>query len=157
MLLVFAGSTPVSTRQVLIDEFERDCSIPVFLLSTKAGGLGINLTAADTVVTHDLDFNPESDRQAEDRCHRIGQRRPVTVCKLVVNDTVENDIFEMGEKKQVLSKAVLSDEGGEAAGDRLAGDDEGRAADKDKPVQIGAMLKKVRLNVMHKNRVISLA
>ena len=59
------GSTPVKIRQGYIDDFNTDTSIPVFLLSTKAGGLGINLTAADTVVLHDLDFNPENDKQAE--------------------------------------------------------------------------------------------
>ncbi len=143
----------MSTRQTLIDTFERDAQIPIFLLSTKAGGLGINLTAADTVITHDLDFNPESDRQAEDRCHRIGQRRPVTVYKLVVSETVETDIFEMGEKKQILSKAVLSDEGA-ASGGGGGLDDGGENADKDKHIQIGAMLKKVMLNVMKQNRVV---
>ena len=59
----------------------------MFLLSTKAGGLGINLTQADTCIMHDLDFNPENDRQAEDRCHRIGQTKPVTVYKLIMKDT----------------------------------------------------------------------
>ncbi|CAN0200855.1 unnamed protein product, partial [Ectocarpus sp. 12 AP-2014] len=59
------GSTPVSERKALIDKFGADTSIPVFLLSTRAGGLGINLTAADTVILHDVDFNPENDRQAE--------------------------------------------------------------------------------------------
>lgn len=59
------GSTPIKERQELIDTYNTDKSIPVFLLSTKAGGLGINLTAADTVIMHDLDFNPENDRQAE--------------------------------------------------------------------------------------------
>ena len=59
------GSTPVRTRQNMVDQFNSDDSIPVFLLATKAGGLGINLTAADTVILHDLDFNPENDRQAE--------------------------------------------------------------------------------------------
>lgn len=59
------GSTPVRERQEMIDAFNADQSIPVFLLSTKAGGLGINLTAADTVILHDLDFNPENDKQAE--------------------------------------------------------------------------------------------
>lgn len=59
------GSTPVSERKKLIDRFSSDTSIPVFLLSTRAGGLGINLTAADTVILHDVDFNPENDRQAE--------------------------------------------------------------------------------------------
>ena len=83
--------------------------IPVFLLSTKAGGLGINLTSADTVIMHDLDFNPENDRQAEDRSHRIGQTKPVTVYKLVTADTVDEDIYDMGERKRQLSTAVLSD------------------------------------------------
>lgn len=61
------GSTPVSERKALIDRFSSDLSIPVFLLSTRAGGLGINLTSADTVILHDVDFNPENDRQAEVR------------------------------------------------------------------------------------------
>jgi len=104
------GTTPVKQRQELIDKFNGDTSIPVFLLSTKAGGLGINLTAADTVILHDLDFNPENDRQAEDRCHRIGQTKPVTVYKLLAEDCVDEDIFEMGERKSKLSKAVLADE-----------------------------------------------
>ena len=58
---------------------------------------------------HDLDFNPENDRQAEDRCHRIGQEKRVKVYKLVTEDTVDEDIFDMGERKSKLSKAVLSD------------------------------------------------
>jgi SWI/SNF-related matrix-associated actin-dependent regulator 1 of chromatin subfamily A len=103
------GSTPVTLRQGMIDKFSRE-NIPVFLLSTKAGGLGINLTAADTVIMHDLDFNPENDRQAEDRCHRIGQTRTVRVYKLVTNDTVDEDILEMGERKTKLSQAVLSND-----------------------------------------------
>ena len=64
------GSTPVSERQSLIDKFNIDQSIPVFLLSTRAGGMGLNLTAADHCIIHDIDFNPFNDLQAEDRCHR---------------------------------------------------------------------------------------
>jgi SWI/SNF-related matrix-associated actin-dependent regulator of chromatin subfamily A containing DEAD/H box 1 len=64
------GQTPVSERQSLIDQFNRDGSIPIFLLSTKACGLGLNLTSADVCIQHDLDFNPAVDAQAEDRCHR---------------------------------------------------------------------------------------
>ena len=64
-------------RQELIDEFSAKPDIFVFLLSTRAGGLGINLTAANTVVLHDIDFNPYNDKQAEDRCHRLGQNRSV--------------------------------------------------------------------------------
>lgn len=59
----------------MIDLYNMDESIFVFLLSTKAGGLGINLTAADTVILHDIDYNPYNDKQAEDRCHRVGQTR----------------------------------------------------------------------------------
>ncbi len=61
--------------QILIDQYNTDDSIFVFILSTKAGGLGINLTSANTVILHDLDFNPYNDKQAEDRCHRVGQTR----------------------------------------------------------------------------------
>ncbi|KAG0620093.1 hypothetical protein M758_4G188800 [Ceratodon purpureus] len=77
------GSTLVSERQTLVDEFNNDPSIFVFLLSTRAGGQGLNLTGADTVILHDLDFNPQMDRQAEDRCHRIGQSKPVTIYRFV--------------------------------------------------------------------------
>ncbi len=104
------GSTPVRERQERIDAFTEDTSIPVFLLSTKAGGLGINLTAADTVILHDLDFNPENDKQAQDRCHRIGQTKQVTVYKFVSVDSVDEDIFRMGERKSKLSHAILSTE-----------------------------------------------
>jgi SWI/SNF-related matrix-associated actin-dependent regulator 1 of chromatin subfamily A len=66
------GSTPVRVRQELIDTFNHDQTIPVFLLSTKAGGLGVNLTSADTVILHDLDFNPENDKQAEVQSNTTG-------------------------------------------------------------------------------------
>lgn len=69
------GQTPVMERQDLIDEFTEDDDIFIFLLSTRAGGLGINLTRADTVIIHDIDFNPHNDKQAEDRCHRLGQKK----------------------------------------------------------------------------------
>ena len=62
-------------RQGLIDDYNEDESIFIFLLSTKAGGMGINLTSANTVIIHDIDFNPYNDKQAEDRCHRVGQTR----------------------------------------------------------------------------------
>ena len=75
------GQTPVQDRQYLIDEFNKDPEIFIFILSTRAGGLGINLTAANTVILHDLDFNPYNDKQAEDRVHRVGQTRPVKVIR----------------------------------------------------------------------------
>ena len=89
------GQTTIAERQDMIDEFNSDLTIPVFLLSTRAGGMGINLTAADTCIIHDLDFNPTVDLQAEDRCHRIGQKRPVNVYKLVVEGSVDDQIYEM--------------------------------------------------------------
>ena len=75
------GQTPVQERQYLIDEFNKDPDIFIFILSTRAGGLGINLTAANTVILHDLDFNPYNDKQAEDRCHRLGQTREVKILR----------------------------------------------------------------------------
>ncbi len=69
------GSTAISERQDMIDAYNNDREIFIFLLSTKAGGVGINLTAANVVVLHDIDFNPFNDKQAEDRCHRVGQTK----------------------------------------------------------------------------------
>lgn len=69
------GSTAVETRQDLIDEFNTSKDLFVFLLSTRAGGMGINLTSANVVILHDIDYNPFNDKQAEDRCHRVGQTR----------------------------------------------------------------------------------
>ena len=77
------GSTPVEDRLELIDEFNADYDLKVFLVSTKAGGLGINLTSADTVIIHDIDTNPYNDKQAEDRCHRVGQTKPVHIIRLI--------------------------------------------------------------------------
>jgi len=101
------GQTDIQTRQQLIDQFTNDTSIPVFLLSTRAGGMGINLTAADTCILHDLDFNPFNDIQAEDRVHRIGQHKPVTVIKMVTENTVDADIYKMQERKAEMNAAIL--------------------------------------------------
>ena len=80
------------------------------VLSTRAGGLGLNLVCADTVILHDLDFNPLADMQAEDRCHRIGQTKPVSIYKLVSEGTVDEDIYKLGERKKSVSEAVLGEE-----------------------------------------------
>jgi SWI/SNF-related matrix-associated actin-dependent regulator 1 of chromatin subfamily A len=79
----------------------------VFLLSTRAGGLGINLTAADTCILHDLDFNPFNDIQAEDRVHRIGQKKTVTIIKMITENTVDADIYKMQERKAEMNAAIL--------------------------------------------------
>ncbi|XP_061135813.1 SWI/SNF-related matrix-associated actin-dependent regulator of chromatin subfamily A containing DEAD/H box 1A isoform X1 [Syngnathus typhle] len=109
------GSTPIANRIVLIDEFNTDDDIFVFLLSTRAGGLGINLTSANVVILHDIDWNPYNDKQAEDRCHRLGQTRTVHVIKLISKDSIEEGILKLSQKKLKLehdmTTAEQSDEG----------------------------------------------
>jgi SWI/SNF-related matrix-associated actin-dependent regulator 1 of chromatin subfamily A len=105
------GSTPVEERQALVDAYNAPGSTTfAFLLSTRAGGQGINLTGADTVILHDCDFNPQIDRQAEDRSHRLGQTRPVTVYRLVTQETVDAKIVAIAERKLSLDAAVLAAE-----------------------------------------------
>lgn len=99
------GSTAVNDRQYLINQYNAE-DIFIFLLSTKAGGLGINLTAADTVIIHDIDFNPYNDKQAEDRCHRMGQTRPVTIYRLLSAGTIEEGIYQVAQEKLNLEKHV---------------------------------------------------
>ncbi|XP_072962714.1 protein CHROMATIN REMODELING 19 [Typha angustifolia] len=101
------GSTQVNERQTIVDTFNHDHSIFACLLSTRAGGQGLNLIGADTVIIHDMDFNPQMDRQAEDRCHRIGQEKPVTIYRLVTKETVDENIYEIARRKLVLDAAVL--------------------------------------------------
>ncbi|TFK25695.1 hypothetical protein FA15DRAFT_703471 [Coprinopsis marcescibilis] len=110
--LVLTGSTPVDVRQTLVDEFTDDETIPVFLLSTKAGGMGINLTVASVVIMFDQDFNPHNDKQAQDRAYRIGQKRDVDVVKLISRGTIEEDILKLGSTKLALDEAVAGDADG---------------------------------------------
>ena len=101
------GSTPVVERQSMIDEFQRSDEVFCFLLSTRAGGQGINLTGADTVIIHDLDWNPMLDVQAEDRAHRIGQTREVRVIRLLSAGTVDENILALQKRKKVLGAKLL--------------------------------------------------
>ncbi|KAI9834721.1 MAG: hypothetical protein M1819_002806 [Sarea resinae] len=105
------GQTPIAARQTMIDEFNTTPSITVFLLSTKAGGSGINLASANKVVIFDQSFNPQEDVQAENRAHRVGQLRAVEVTRLVVRGTVEERILRLGGAKMELDDRV-SGEGG---------------------------------------------
>uniref|UniRef100_A0A146Z2W6 DNA helicase n=1 Tax=Fundulus heteroclitus TaxID=8078 RepID=A0A146Z2W6_FUNHE len=108
------GSTPIADRIVLIDEYNTDPDIFVFLLSTRAGGLGINLTSANVVILHDIDCNPYNDKQAEDRCHRVGQTRTVQVIKLISKDSIEDSILQLGHKKLKLEQDMTAaDQDGE--------------------------------------------
>ena len=83
------------------------CGRFVFLLGTRAGGVGINLTAADTVVIFDSDWNPQNDLQAQARCHRIGQQKEVQIYRLVTSGTYEQKMFELSCKKLGLDQALL--------------------------------------------------
>ncbi|XP_055064775.2 SWI/SNF-related matrix-associated actin-dependent regulator of chromatin subfamily A containing DEAD/H box 1b [Misgurnus anguillicaudatus] len=107
------GSTPMSERIGLIDQFNTDTDIFVFLLSTRAGGLGINLTSANVVILHDIDCNPYNDKQAEDRCHRVGQTRTVKVIKLISKDSIEDAMLRIGERKLRLEQDMTAIQEGE--------------------------------------------
>ncbi|RXK41229.1 hypothetical protein M231_01379 [Tremella mesenterica] len=104
------GSTKTDERQGLVDEFNDDPEITVFLLSTKAGGVGINLTAASVVIIYDQDFNPHNDRQAADRAYRIGQEKEVEVIKLITKDSIDEDMLLIGQTKLQLDDAVGGEE-----------------------------------------------
>jgi SNF2 family DNA or RNA helicase len=103
-------------RQELVDRFQRVDGPPVFLISLKAGGYGLNLTAADTVIHFDPWWNPAAEAQASDRAHRIGQTRPVTVYRLLTRGTVEEKVVRMQERKRELAGVVDEDGTGDAAG-----------------------------------------
>jgi len=101
-------------RDEAINNFQTG-KVPVFLISLKAGGVGLNLTAADTVIHYDPWWNPAVERQATDRAHRIGQKKAVFVYKLVTEGTVEEKIIALQQKKQALADAVYSGKAGEKA------------------------------------------
>jgi SNF2 family DNA or RNA helicase len=107
------GSTPRPRRQEAVDAFQAGEST-LFLISLKAGGFGLNLTAADYVIHLDPWWNPAVEAQATDRAHRIGQERPVTVYRLVTRDTIEESIVKLHESKRALAESLLEG-GGKAA------------------------------------------
>ncbi|MEI6233478.1 MAG: DEAD/DEAH box helicase [Planctomycetota bacterium] len=98
------GETPGMSRQKLVEQFNGDPSIETFLISTRAGGAGLNLTGADTVIFYDHDWNPANDQQAQDRAYRIGQKRTVNVYRLICKGTLEEKIL----RRQALKKALAS-------------------------------------------------
>ncbi|OQS03400.1 SNF2 family helicase/ATPase and F-box protein, partial [Thraustotheca clavata] len=103
------GSTPVEKRQRLMDRFNSDTKVFCFILSTRSGGLGINLTGADTVIFYDSDWNPAMDAQAQDRAHRIGQTRDVHIYRLVSEHTVEENILKKAQQKRHLDALVMAE------------------------------------------------
>ncbi len=108
---MLTGATPKEERTRLANAFNRD-RVPVFLISLKAGGTGLNLTGADIVVHYDPWWNAAATSQATDRAHRIGQERTVTVYKLICRDTIEEKILRLQEKKRDLAEEILSGESG---------------------------------------------
>ena len=102
------GSVQWQDRKTQMDLFNTDPEYGVFLLSTRAGGLGINLTAADTVIIYDSDWNPHQDMQAMDRCHRIGQTKPVHVLRLATAHSVEGKMLSRANSKLALEKLVIT-------------------------------------------------
>ncbi|XP_018645948.1 helicase swr1, putative [Schistosoma mansoni] len=107
------GSSRLSNRRDMVAQWQTNPRWFVFLLSTRAGGLGINLTAADTVIFYDSDWNPTVDQQAMDRAHRLGQTKPVTVYRLICKNTVEGRMLRRAEEKRAMQQMVIqSGQGG---------------------------------------------
>ncbi|XP_010080473.1 PREDICTED: helicase SRCAP-like, partial [Pterocles gutturalis] len=104
------GSTRVEQRQALMERFNADKRIFCFILSTRSGGVGVNLAGADTVIFYDSDWNPTMDAQAQDRCHRIGQTRDVHIYRLISERTVEENILKKANQKRMLGDMAI--EGG---------------------------------------------
>ncbi|XP_042903379.1 helicase domino isoform X2 [Parasteatoda tepidariorum] len=104
------GNTKVEQRQALMERFNADKRIFCFILSTRSGGIGVNLTGADTVIFYDSDWNPTMDAQAQDRCHRIGQTRDVHIYRLISERTIEENILRKANQKRVLGDLAI--EGG---------------------------------------------
>lgn len=103
------GTTPIKDRSELVDRFNDSPDIFVFLLTTKVGGLGINLTGANRIILYDPDWNPASDSQARERAWRLGQKRDVTIYRLMVSGTIEEKIYQRQIFKEFLSQKILQD------------------------------------------------
>jgi SNF2 family DNA or RNA helicase len=99
----------------LVERFQRDPACPLFLISLKAGGTGLNLTAASYVFLLDPWWNPAAERQAIDRAHRMGQQNPVNAYRLIARGTVEERVLELQQQKHALGSAVLGDDRGPLA------------------------------------------
>lgn len=103
------GTTPIKERQTLVDTFNNDPDIHVFLLTTRVGGIGVNLTGADRVIIYDPDWNPSTDLQARERAWRLGQKRDVTIFRLMTKGTIEEKIYHRQIFKQFLTNKITRD------------------------------------------------
>jgi len=104
------GSVAATKRQEEVNRFQNDESVKIFLISLKAGGVGLNLTAADYVYIVDPWWNPAAEQQAIDRAHRIGQKNKIFAYKMVCKDAVEEKILKLQEKKLALAKDLIQEE-----------------------------------------------
>ncbi|XP_012570467.1 protein PHOTOPERIOD-INDEPENDENT EARLY FLOWERING 1 isoform X2 [Cicer arietinum] len=105
------GSTQPEERQTLMQRFNTNPKYFLFILSTRSGGVGINLVGADTVIFYDSDWNPAMDQQAQDRCHRIGQTREVHIYRLISESTIEENILKKAKQKRALDDLVIQSGG----------------------------------------------
>lgn len=108
--LYLDGSTPSKKRIDMVDEFNKNKDIRIFLISLKAGGTGLNLTSADTVIHFDPWWNPSIENQATDRAHRIGQKSDVNVLKLIAKNTIEEKILKLQEEKSNLINSIITND-----------------------------------------------
>jgi non-specific serine/threonine protein kinase len=106
----FDGSTSAPDREKAIQAFQKDEETRVFLISLKAGGVGLNLTAADYVYIVDPWWNPAVEQQAIDRTHRIGQTKNIFAYRMICKDTIEDKIMQLQEKKRALAKDLIADD-----------------------------------------------
>jgi chromodomain-helicase-DNA-binding protein 1 len=133
------GSQPAHMRDHAVDHFNAPGSDDFcFILSTRAGGLGLNLATADTVIIFDSDWNPKSDMQAMSRAHRIGQTETVNIYRFITRDSVEEDILERAKQKMVLDHLVI--QGMDTSGKSVVG---GKSGNKKKSMFSGEELSKV--------------
>lgn len=103
------GSTPIIQRQSLVDQFNTDPKYKVFLLTTRVGGLGVNLTGASRVIIYDPDWNPSTDMQARERAWRLGQKQDVAIYRLIMACSIEEKIYHRQIFKQFLTNKILKD------------------------------------------------
>lgn len=119
------GSTPVSHRQKLVDDFNNSKSAFIFLCSTRAGGVGINLQSASKVVVFDVNWNPSYDQQAQDRAYRIGQEKKVVVFRLISQGTIEELMYMRQLKKTSMTNATLDGKRSERIFEAIEGERKG--------------------------------
>ena len=110
--LYLDGSVPAEERKAAVKQFQEDDTMRVFLISLKAGGVGLTLTAADYVYLVDPWWNPAAEQQAIDRSHRIGQVNKVFAYRMICKDTVEEKILQLQERKRSLAAGLVTDEAG---------------------------------------------